>query len=189
MPLILPFHFERIRYFDLRYADETAFSLQPNVPYGWIRKGEQRGIKSRKGGNLNVFGLMNISGELTTYQSTKSINSQTIIEWLDDYASTLKRLTVVVIDNAPWHVSKTVEDKIKEWEELGLFIFYLPPYSPHLNLIETLWRKMKHTWLKPKNYNSKESLHSAVDNILKNYNKDEYKIDFTVKLKCYDNFV
>ena len=27
---------------DLRYADETAFTLQPNIPYGWIRKGEQR---------------------------------------------------------------------------------------------------------------------------------------------------
>jgi len=58
-----------------------------------------------------------------------------------------------------------------------------------LNLIETLWRKMKHTWLKPKNYISKEILHSGVNNILKNYNKGEYKIDFTVKLKCYDNFV
>lgn len=173
----------------MRYADETAFSLQPNVPYGWIRKGEQRGIKSGKGGNLNVFGLMNILGELTSYQTTKSVNSQTVIEWLDDFASSLKRLTVVVIDNAPWHVSKVVEDKIEEWEELGLFIFYLPPYSPHLNLIETLWRKMKHTWLKPKNYISKESLHSGVNSILKNYNKGEYKIDFTVKLKCYDNFV
>jgi hypothetical protein len=129
-------------YFDLRYADETTFSLQPNIPYGWIRKGEQRGIKSRKGGNLKVFGLMNILGELTTYQTTKSVNYQTVIEWLDDFASTLKRLTVVVIEDAPWPVSKAVEDKIKEWKELGLFIFYLPSYSPPLNLIETLWRKM-----------------------------------------------
>jgi hypothetical protein len=110
-------------HFDLRYADETAFYLQLNVPYSWIRKGEQRGIKSRKGGNLNVFELMNILGELTTYQTTKSVNSQTVIEWLDDFTSSLKRLTVVVIDNAPWPVPTVVEDKIKEWEEMGFFIY------------------------------------------------------------------
>lgn len=176
-------------YFDLRFADKTAFTFQPNVPYGWIRKGQQQGIPSRKGGNLNVFGLMNYLGELTTYQSTKPVNFQTVINWLDDFASTLKRMTIVVIDNVPWHVSKEIEDKIKEWEELGLFIFYLPPYSPHLNTIETLWRKMKHTWLKPKNYINKETLHEGVNCIFKNYNAGEYKIDFTVKLKCYDKFV
>jgi len=49
---------------DLRFADETAFTLQPNIPYGWIREGEQAGIPSRKGGNLNVFGLLNLQGEL-----------------------------------------------------------------------------------------------------------------------------
>ena len=176
-------------YLDLRYGDETAFSLQPNVPYGWIRKGQQRGIPSRKGGNLNVFGLMNLSGELTTYQNTAVVNSQTIIDWIDDFASTIKRLTVIVLDNASWHISKAVEDKIKAWEDKGLFIFYLPTYSPHLNLIETLWRKMKHEWLKSENYLNKEALHQAVNHILKNYNNDEFNIDFTIKLKCYDKFV
>ena len=68
-------------YIDLRFADETSFNLRPNIPYGWIKKGEQRGISSQKGGNLNVFGLMNLMGELTSYQSTQSVNSQTIIEW------------------------------------------------------------------------------------------------------------
>ncbi|MDR2691740.1 MAG: transposase [Dysgonamonadaceae bacterium] len=25
-------------------------------------------------------------------------------------------------------------------EQRGLFLFYIPPYSPHLNISETLWR-------------------------------------------------
>lgn len=130
-------------YIGLRFGDETAFNLEPNVPYGWIKIGEQRGIPSRKGGNLNVFGLVNFLGELTSFQSTKSINSERIIECLDDFCSSIKKMTFVVLDNAPWHVSKMVEKKIQEWENKGLFIFYLPTYSPHLNIIETLWRKMK----------------------------------------------
>lgn len=171
-------------YIDLRYADETAFTLQPNIPYGWIREGEQRGIPSRKGGNLNVFGLMNLQGELTTYQTSQSVNSETVIGWLDDFASTIEKWTVVVLDNAPWHISQSVEDKIKEWEDMGMFIFRLPTYSPHLNLIETLWRKMKLEWLKPEAYETKESLHAAINNILKNYNSEDFKIDFTLKQSC-----
>jgi transposase len=38
------------------------------------------------------------------------------------------------------------------------FVFVLslpkgrPPYSPHLNIAEVLWRKLKYEWLQPKDY-------------------------------------
>lgn len=32
-------------------------------------------------------------------------------------------------------------------ETRGLFIYYLPPYSPELNLIEILWSFIKYAWL------------------------------------------
>jgi len=171
---------------DLRFADETAFNLVPNVPYGWMRKGEQKGIPSQKGGNLNLFGLLNLKGDLTTYQTTRKVDSLTIIEWLDDFAHTIKILTVVVIDNAPWHRADKVIEKIKEWEELGLFIVYLPPYSPHLNLIEILWRKIKYEWLKPSDFESKEALHKAINHIIKNYNSNEFNIEFDIETKLFD---
>jgi len=169
---------------DLRYADETSFNLEPNVPYGWMKKGEQKAIPSRKGGNLNVFGLLNLKGELTTYQTTNRVNANQVIEWLDDFANSIEQLTVVVLDNAPWHTAQNIEDRIQEWEEKGLFIFRLPPYSPHLNKIETLWRKIKYEWLKPKDYSSKEQLHQAINHILKNYNNENFNIDFGIKLSC-----
>ncbi|WP_156148673.1 transposase [Bacteroides intestinalis] len=25
------------------------------------------------------------------------------------------------------------------WQKRGFFLFYLPPYSPHLNIAETIW--------------------------------------------------
>jgi hypothetical protein len=53
---------------DLRYADQTGFNLLPNVPYGCIRVGQQRGISSQKSGTLNIFGLLNLRGDLTSYQ-------------------------------------------------------------------------------------------------------------------------
>ena len=43
-------------------------------------------------------------------------------------------------------------------------------------------RKMKLEWLEPEDFENKETLHKAINNILKNYNNDEFKIDFSIKL-------
>lgn len=169
---------------DLRYGDESSFNLEPNVPYGWIKKGEVKEILSRKGGNLNVFGLLNLAGELTSYQTTQNVDSQMVISWIDDFCLTIKKQTVVVLDNAPWHKSKSFMDRIEEWENLGLFIVYLPTYSPHLSPTEILWRRMKYNWLKPEDYLSKEALHSAINHILENYNNDDFTIDFKADFNC-----
>lgn len=166
---------------DLRYADESAFSLQPNVPYGWMPVGQQRSISSQKGGALNVFGLLNMRGDLTSYQTTGNVSSQTVIDWLDDYAAGVQQTTVVVLDNAPWHCSKQVEGKIGEWGHKGMHLFFMPPYCPHLNLIETLWRKIKHEWLRPQDFESKAALHSRVNHILENYGNQVFSILFSIK--------
>lgn len=166
---------------DLRFGDESAFSLTPNVPYGWSRIGQQHGLKSSKGGKLNVFGLLNYEGDLTSYTTTGRVDSAQIIDWLSDFAACISRKTVVVLDNAPWHQSAIVKGKIADWKESGLEIFYLPPYCPHLNIIETLWRKMKHEWLRPSDYNSAELLHTRIKEILANYGKQLFDINFNIE--------
>jgi len=57
-------------------------------------------------------------------------------------------------------------------------------YSPHLNLIETLWRKIKLEWLKPEDFENKHTLHKAINNILANFNDEEFDIDFSLDLSC-----
>jgi transposase len=60
--------------------------------------------------------------------------------------------------------------KIRElrpvWEKRGLFLFYLPPYSPHLNIAETLWRILKGTWIRPLDYVSTDTLFYATNRAL-----------------------
>jgi transposase len=43
-----------------------------------------------------------------------------------------------------------------------LFVRFLPPYSPHLNLAEVLWRKLKYEWLRPQDYADEDTLPDAV---------------------------
>ncbi len=41
-----------------------------------------------------------------------------------------EQLTVVVLDNARVHTSKAVQERRGYWEARGLYLFYLPAYSP-----------------------------------------------------------
>ncbi len=66
----------------------------------------------------------------------------------------------------------------REVLERGLYIFYLPTPSPHLNIAETVWRFLKGMWLKPHHYSSKSKLHEATREILDGIGK-EYTINFS----------
>ncbi|MDR2926855.1 MAG: transposase, partial [Cytophagaceae bacterium] len=86
----------------------------------------------------------------------------------------ISRKTVVVLDNASIHRAGKVMSHRKLWEKRGLFIFFLPPYSPHLNLAETLWRILKGKWIKPQDYISKDNLFYAANRALANVGKILY---------------
>ena len=45
-------------------------------------------------------------------------------------------------------------------------MLYLPPYSPHLNLAETLWRKLKTEWLAVEDYLQEQALFYATNRCL-----------------------
>jgi len=160
---------EKANRIDLLFGDETGFSLEPNIPYGWLPIGHQTSIPSEHRRVGNVFGLLSLKGKGHMHWNPKNINSQFVIDCLDQLAQSIKKPTVVVLDNAPWHTSKLVKSKLDDWVKKDLFIFYLPPYSPHLNMIEIFWRKIKYEWLKPSDFVHPQNLKNAVLNIFKNY--------------------
>ncbi|MCP6760266.1 MAG: transposase [Fischerella sp. CENA71] len=96
---------------------------------------------------------------------------------IDKFCETLKNQTVLVIDNSSIHTSNALLDKQEEWKDKGLTLFFLPTYSPELNIIERLWRFIKYQWLQIDAYSSWESLVEAVENIFRNFG-DKYIINF-----------
>ena len=59
----------------------------------------------------------------------------------------------------------------------GLYIFYLPTYSPELNIAETMWRHLKGGWIKPEDYFDNDSLAYALNRCMSNIGIS-LKIDF-----------
>ena len=120
-------------------------------------------MPSERGGNVNCFALISRDNRIHRHLTEKTINAAWISERLDALSLSLSRLTVVVLDNASVHKKSVHKKAVKErravWQERGLFVFFLPPYSPHLNIAEILWRKLKYEWLRPEDYADKETLH------------------------------
>ena len=167
---------EKQGHIDLFYGDESGFSLTPVTAYGWQYKGEQIEILPQQSKRLNVFGLMSRGKKLTSFLKESTIKASFVVDCIEEWMKTLHKPTVLVLDNAPVHQAE-VAAKLEEWQQRDLFIFFLPAYSPHLNKIEHLWRKVKYEWLKPEAYSSLTTLKVAIEDIFANFG-EQYSIKF-----------
>jgi transposase len=162
---------------ELRYLDEAGFSLTPSIPYAWQEKGSRIILNSQKSQRLNILGMLNIRNELAYEVYVGNTTSEHIIKFLDKFSEKLKIKTVVVLDQASIHTSDQIIKKLEDWKEKNLEIFWLPTYSPQLNLIEILWKFMKYEWIEVDAYKNWKSLVNYVKKVLKNVG-DEYVINF-----------
>jgi len=109
----------------------------------------------------------------------------------DSFAKQITQTTICTLDNASIHTSKKFKAKIEasihtskkfkakieEWEKLGLYLLYLPPYSPELNPIEILYREMKYTWMDLNVLDSFDAFYKHIQSML-NFFGLKYDINF-----------
>lgn len=162
---------------DLRYLDETGLSLMPYIPYGWIEIGQEIILRSSKSKRINILGLMNRNLEIYYEIYSQAIDSKIVVEFLDSFSTNLKKNTVVVLDQASIHTSESILEKLGEWKQRKLEIFWLPTYSPKLNLIEILWKFIKYEWIEISAYESRNALIKYLKKVL-NRLGTEYVINF-----------
>jgi len=163
---------------DLYFFDESGFNLNPNVPYSWSLKGQQSCLPAQRSSGYTVLGLLNVQKQHfqgNIYEG--AANSDCVIQVLDELAQQSNRKTVVILDNATIHTANKVKQRAKQWKEQQLFLQFIPAYCPELNLIEILWKMMKHYWLKVEQCQSLPKLQNEILRILSNYGQD-YSITF-----------
>ncbi len=83
---------------EIRYLDQSGFSLMPYIPYGWQEEKETLILKSRTGKRINVMGLMNRNQELDYQIIQGSINNQKVIDFLDKYSKKIDKNIIVILD-------------------------------------------------------------------------------------------
>jgi transposase len=156
---------------DLCYGDAARVSVQAYVPYGWQFVDEEVFMPSSQGPGLNCFAFLKRDNSCHFRTTRKNINSAFVYEQLEELSMGLKKLTVVVLDNASVPVAKLIKQRRGVWEARGLYLFYLPRYSPHLNIVEILWRKLKYEWLSARDYETTEGLFLKLRSVAKVFQK------------------
>jgi putative transposase len=118
-------------------------------------------------GRLNLIGTLSLFGEskqLEVRELDGSCTQAQVITYLETLAECCnpEHLTVVVLDNAPFHKGLQLKERRAAWEAKGLFLRYLPAYCPQLNLIEGIWRKLEGFLMPRRCYDNLNQLQEAV---------------------------
>ena len=127
------------------------------MPYGWQFCGEDVYIPSERGFQLNIFGMIDRRNRYEGFTTTENMTADKVADFLDRMSLRISKRTFVVLDNASVHRCRLMR---------GLFLFFLPPYRPHLNIAETLWRILKGKWLRPVDYLYTDALLYATNRAL-----------------------
>ena len=106
------------------------------------------------------------------------MNTSVVTAYIDEFSKQIKKPTTLVIDNASTHTSNEFNENLEKWKERKLTIYPIPPYSPELNIIEIVWRKIKYEWLPFSAYESFLSLKKELFDVLSNIGKT-YNIEFS----------
>ena len=89
----------------------------------------------------------------------------------------------LILDNYSVHRSEFIKTIA---EILNIKLIYLPPYSPHLNPIEQLWRKMKNIikqyLIKSEDYLEKLVIKTFKESLTNHNLTDEWYIKFITKV-------
>lgn len=129
--------------YEVWYFDEAGFSLTACLPYAWQPVGERIEMASRgnQGKRQNVLGFLRWDGgDFYSAAFEGSIDNHVVSGCLRAFAKNKKggKPKLIILDNAPAHRGEEFEEELEELERMGIFVKFLPSYSPELNLIELL---------------------------------------------------
>ncbi len=100
-------------------------------------------------------------------------------------AQNLGRMRVIVQDNNPIHQCKQVQQLWSKWEQMGLYIFFLPKYYSEMNPIELEWQHLKKDELAGKMFDDElELVYAVIDGVQARGDKRNYK---TQRIKFNSN--
>ena len=151
----------------LYYLDECGFSPTLPAGYSWSLPGERRFVRyeAPQGRRVNALAALRPFGRaprLEVFTAERTWDSYDLIAFLRALPRS-KAPRVVVLDNAGFHASRVVRSARKGLADAGIYLYFLPPYSPELNRIEPVFRQIKHQEIPIRTYTTRSGLREAVD--------------------------
>lgn len=120
---------------------------------------------------FNILGAINaVTKEVVSITNESYINAESVCELLAKLSALgLDVPITLVLDNARYQKCQLVFDVAAS---LGIELLYLPSYSPHLNLIERLWRFVRNECLYSKYYEDFAAFKGAISECIEKTNTE-----------------
>jgi transposase len=147
----------------LYFQDEASISLTALLGKTWAPRGKTPKQRvTGKRGAISAMSAIQPRGQLLFTLHTQRIASDQVIHFLDQMLQHHpRRHLVVVMDQAPPHVSQKTKAYIES--QRRLHVFHLPTYSPDWNPDEKVWNHLKHQELKGHQAKTKAELHTLAE--------------------------
>jgi transposase len=133
---------------ELIFLDEVGFYRWPIPANTWAANPPQPPPRAQHAGQTNnsqwrIIGGLNARTGQVTHRSNYIVGRKQVVQWYEQLNTTYPqaRKIYVVQDNWSIHSHLDVLDALRQWPRIEPV--WLPTYSPWLNPIEKLWRKLK----------------------------------------------
>jgi transposase len=129
------------------YVDESGVHRHYQRDRARAKRGvrvhaEKPGKRTRK---TNVIAGLCGKKHIAVRSYEHSTNAAFFEEWFEwELLGVVPKRSVIIMDNASFHRKKQLHEIAAKY---GVFILFLPPYSPDFNKIEVSWANLKR-WLK-----------------------------------------
>lgn len=144
--------------------DEVSCMIGAWNGYGWLPVGGHETIPTSW--SKKSLRLMGVLGDgwfhIVIVDAT---NSKTLEEFLDTVVEKVGK-AAIIMDNASYHRSAKIMQYLKD-SNGAIEPIFLPPYTPQLNPIETLWRDLKRA-LAGSYFNTIDELKETIMKIVRN---------------------
>jgi putative transposase len=159
----------------LYYLDECGFA--PTLPTGssWSLPVERKLVEyeapqRRRVNAMAAYRPYGRSPRLEVFTAERTWNSYDLLGFLGALPRS-KAPRVIVLDKAGLHTGRVVREARRRLARGGIYLYFLPPYSPELNEIEPVFRQVKYQEMPRRSYTTRLGLREAVEEAFTGYGR------------------
>jgi transposase len=125
------------------FGDESGIRSDYHTGTTWAPQGQTPVVEATgRRFSLNMISAISTQGELRFMLHEGSVDAAVFLEFIKRLMVNAKKPVFLIVDGHPIHKAKIVKNYVDS-QAGKLKLFYLPPYSPHLNPDETVWAHVK----------------------------------------------
>ncbi len=125
------------------FGDESGIRSDHHTGTTWAPQGQTPVVRATgRRFSLNMISAVSTQGEFRFMLHEGSVGAKVFLEFLKRLMVNAEKPVFLIVDGHSIHKAKLVKSYVERLDG-KLKLFYLPPYSPHLNPDETVWAHVK----------------------------------------------